>query len=475
MTASRRRFLGMLGLALTAGDSAAEERTALVNGVLVDGTGAAPRPATIVLDGDRIVSVGQRQAPRGCRVVDVRGKFVIPGLWDAHVHHMPWDRIFPPLFLANGVTGVRDMWSFPYVHEFRRRIDRGELAGPRILLSSNIIDGPHSLQAEAGATQVRTAAEARAAVRAAVAGGAEFVKIYQYLDETTYAAIADECRGRGVPFAGHLPDRIAARYASDSGQRTIEHLFGLFTATATNEAELRERIARLPVDPANSRGWYNAVRKLEEGAARHHDQGKAAALYADFRRNRTWQVPTLHVLKVLSSPVEALRDDPRLKYVPAAMRTYWEGMVRSIAPAREFFLAQKRLVAEMHAAGVGVLAGTDTNNPYCFPGFGLHDELELLVEVGLSPMAALQSATRDAARAFGRNSGTVEPGKDADLVVLEANPLADIRNTRRVDSVVARGRLITREQRLRMLADAEEAAKTAKMEWGSSGCGCFAT
>ena len=155
-----------------------------------------------MLDGDRIVSVGRRSAPPGCRVVDVGGKFVIPGLWDAHVHPMPWDRIFPPLFLANGVTGVRDMWGFPYVHEFRRRVDRGELAGPRILLSSNIIDGPHSLQAEAGATQVRT------------------------------------------------------------------------------EAELRERIAWLPVDPANSRGWYNAVRKLEEGAARQHDQGKAGVVRA---------------------------------------------------------------------------------------------------------------------------------------------------------------------------------------------------
>ncbi|MFK3983296.1 amidohydrolase family protein [Micromonospora sp. NPDC050397] len=452
-----------------AGDPADTGILVLAGGTVIDATGAPPRPDTsVVLIGDRIISLVQgRPAPRaaGVRVVDARGKFVVPGLWDMHAHGTVDERIFLPLHLANGVTGIREMWGYPEVEALRRRIDAGEVAGPRMRVASPIIDEPPSILGPP-AVLVRTPSEARAAVRRAKDEGADFVKVYSYLGRDTYFALAHEARRQRLPLAGHLPYRVSAVEASDLGQHSFEHLFGLPVAASSREREFSQRIAQTPLtDPT---AYFHLMREIEWEAAENWSSRRAGALFRRLVRNNTWLSPTLAVNRVVNSPAAMFANDPRLKYIPAAYQELWAERIRIFAPTtpeqtmrqRAFFRVLRRLVGQARQAGVGIVGGTDCGNPYCFPGFSLHDELSLLVDSGLSALQALQSVTRDAARYLGeeRSMGTVAPDKVADLVLLDANPLTDIENTRRIHAVVTRGRLITSGMRTRMLADVEAAA-----------------
>lgn len=478
---SRREFLRWLSMtgvgvaasmALPATAAATNpDVTVLRNGTVIDGTGAPPRPnATIVLVGDRIVwAGGQRDVPvpADARVVDIRGKFVVPGLWDTHSHGSDIVDIFPPLFVANGVTGVREMWGYAENRAIRDQIEAGELLGPRMIMASSIIDGPVSLLGPP-VTKVGTEAEARAAVRTAKAERSDFMKTYSYLGTAEHAAIIDEARQVGLPVAGHWAYRTSYVGAAEAGHRSFEHLFGLSFATSSRESEYLATLAATPFDPANPRTFFNLARDLERQSALTFSPAKARRVFERLAAAGSWQSPTLKVLQVMSSPADRFANDPRLKYVPAWIKQFWADRLGLFAPKtpeqiaqyRVFFASQQRLVGAAAHAGVGVIGGTDALNPYCIPGFGTHDDLVLLVESGLSPMRALQTVTRDAARFLGlaHTVGTVTAGKAADLLVLDANPLADIRNTQRIHAVVVRGRLIERAEREQILADVEEAA-----------------
>jgi cytosine/adenosine deaminase-related metal-dependent hydrolase len=453
---------------------AGSDVTVLAHATVIDATGAPPRRnATVVLAGDRIVYVGDRRhasVPAGARVIDLDGKYVIPGLWDLHTHYGFSEDIFIPLYIANGVTGIREMWGYAEIHATRRRIESGQLLGPRMIVASSIIDGPNSVWAGPypSSTVVDTDAEARAAVRQAKAEGADFLKVYSYLSRECLAAIADEGRRLGLPVAGHLPWRLPAVESNAAGLRCFEHLYGMPIATSSREQEILQELADTPIDPANPRGFYNLARELDRQASDTFDPAKAARLYARLRRNGAWQSPTLTVLRVFASPADTYVNDPRLKYIPPDLRAYWAEYMKAVAPSTPEQIAQQaaflrfrlRMVGAMHRSGVGVIGGTDCANPYAFPGFGAHDELSLLVEAGLTPLQALQAMTRDAARYLGleRTTGTVTAGRTADLVVLDADPLANIENSQQIHAVVTRGRLIDHAERQQLLADVEAAA-----------------
>lgn len=436
---------------------------------VIDGTGARPRRnASVLIVGERIVAVGgpDLPVPPHARVLDRPGRYVIPGLWDMHVHGAALETIVPPLCLVNGVTGIREMWGFaPSSYELRDRVARGELLGPSMVVASPIIDGPGSVLF--GSVQVRTEAEARAAVRDAAAASADFVKVYPFLDRTLLSAIADESRAVGLRFAGHATDRLSVAETSDLGQHSFEHLYGMTIAVSSREQEFRRRIDELRPDPENPYAWFGAVRDMEIEASATPSRAKTAALAARLRRNGSWQSPTLVTMRVFSSPAETYEGDEKMKYLPPFYESYWAQSIRQVAPVTpeqiarhaEYFAARLRLVGELHRYGAGFLLGTDAGNPYTFPGFSLHEELALLVEAGLSPLAALQAGTRDAARFLGiADGGTVQPGRTADLVVLDADPLRDIRNTACIDTVVTRGRVLTKPDRERMLVEVERAA-----------------
>ncbi|ADJ50158.1 amidohydrolase [Amycolatopsis mediterranei S699] len=452
--------------------AAAGTDVVVVSGVtVVDGTDGPARPdSAVVLVGDRIAWVGPAAGVPRCgsaRVVDGRGRYLVPGLWDMHAHGIDYEPVWPPLFLANGVTGIREMQGYDENRVTRDKIARGELLGPRVVLASSIIDGPVSLLGPP-VTQVANAEEARAAVRTAVAQRSDFVKVYFYLPKDAFAAIADECHRQGLPFAGHWPYRLRVLDAARAGQRSFEHLFGLPIATSSRRDEFLARLDATPFDPKAPRDFFNLARELDRQAAQAYDPAAAARHFAGLNAFGSRLSPTFAVNRVISRPVSASANDPRNKYIPREIRDFWADRLPLFAPATSdeiaqqeaYFHAQLRLVGEAHRAGVGILGGTDCQNPYVYPGFSLHDELGFLVEAGLTPRRALQAVTRDAAAFLGRadTAGTITPGKVADLVLLDADPLADIGAVRRIDTVVTAGRVLDRAALDRLLADAEAAA-----------------
>ena len=442
---------------------------AIAGVTVIDTAGGASRPGmTVVIEGERIVALGpasETPLPENARMVQGARKFLIPGLWDMHVH---WrDEAYLPLFIANGVTGIRMMWGQPPHLEWRRRIESGALVGPRMVLAGAIVDGPRPTWR--GSIAAATPEQGRAAVRETKAEGYDFVKIYSSVPPAVLHAIADEANKQGMRFAGHAPNRVRIAEASDAGQHSMEHLQGLLLATSAVEEQLRSELAAIRGMP---RGPERAAPSRAAGARmlETYDEHKAARLFAKLKANGTWQVPTFTVLHSIAFLHELDRaGDPRLRYMPASIRESWKPAndfrfrnqtAEDFELDQRFFQRRLRLVGDMHRAGVGLLAGSDALNPYCFPGFSLHDELEWLVKAGLSPMAALQAATRNPAVYLEQEKdlGTIEAGKLADLVLLDADPLADIRNTRRIAAVVYRGRLLDRAALDRMLADAERLA-----------------
>ncbi|MDQ7806061.1 amidohydrolase family protein [Amycolatopsis sp. A133] len=451
--------------------AAGREVVVVTGATVVDGTDGPARPGSaVVLVGDRIAWVGPAaEVPRcgSARVVDGRGRYLVPGLWDMHAHGIDYEDLWPPLFLANGVTGIREMQGYEENRVTRDKIACGELLGPRVVLASAIIDGPVSLLGPP-VTKVADAGEARTAVRTAVAQRSDFVKVYFYLPKDAFAAIADECRRHGLPFAGHWPYRLRQLDAARAGQRSFEHNFGLPVATSSRRDEFLARLDATPFDPKVPRDFFNLARELDRQAAQAYDPATAARHFAGLNACGSWLTPTFAVNRVISRPADAFAHDPRLKYVSPDIRALWADRLPLFSPAtpeqiaqqEAYFQAQLQLVGEAHRAGVGILGGTDCQNPYVFPGFSLHDELDFLVAAGLGPRRALQTVTRDAAAFLGRadTAGTITPGKVADLVLLDADPLADIRAVRRIDTVVTAGRVLGRAALDRMLADAEAAA-----------------
>jgi Amidohydrolase family len=416
---------------------------ALTGASVVDVTnGSVHKEQIIIMSGSRIQAVGSSSAtriPNGAKVVDATGKYVIPGLWDSHVHTRYQGIPFLPLFILNGVTSVRDTagpWThFEQIKEWRIEIAAGRLLGPRILSAGPLLDGPNSRWSHG--TIVNSPEEGRKAVREDKAKGADFVKIYDLLSRETYYAIVDESKRVGLTYFGHVPFSVSAGEASDAGQSPIEHLTGFLMAASTRQDELQR-------DQLQGKNPSNAV-LLDT-----YSEAKASALIAKFAKNHTAQDPTL---SNAWTGVEASDKDPRivagehLQYIPAAYREQWAqaggGFGGNAATRHRVYEKYKEIVGQMQKAGVIILAGTDTLKPYLVPGYSLQDELEQLAAAGLSPLQVLQAATINPAKEFKISDlGTVEAGKIADLVLLDANPLDDISNTRRIFGVVANGRLV---------------------------------
>jgi Imidazolonepropionase and related amidohydrolases len=430
----------------------------LTHASIIDVTGAAPRrDTTVVITGDRISAIGDTaniSVPADARVVDATGKFLIPGLWDMHVHWYARDTF--TLFIANGVTGVRQMFGNSDLLRWRDQIVKGSLLGPRMVVASPIIDGPQPIWPNSIA--VRNEEEGRKAVRRVKEWGADFVKVYALLPREAYFGIADEAKQQGMTFVGHVPNSVSPEEASDAGQKSIEHLTGILIACSDKETELRDKLLKADSPEARSR--------VQATALDSYDAKKAADLVARFLKNQTWQCPTLTVLRSNAYlGDENFRRDGRLRYIPRLVQQKWNFRIANRSGGdsggtNRVLQKQFEIVGAMQKAGVPILAGTDTGNPFCFPGFSLHDELALLVIAGLTPVEALRSATLNPAKFFGldQSLGTIEQGKIADLVLLDANPLLDIRNTQRINAVVSNGRLFDRKALDKMLGEAEVAA-----------------
>ena len=460
--------LGALVLAVIATPAQQRQPIVFTHVTVIDMTGApAKSDMTVVITGDRITELGKtRQVKvKGGQLVDASGKFMIPGLWDMHVHFTEIQRSFP-LFIANGVTGVRNMGGdLEQLARWRGEVAAGKLLGPRIVTCGPILDGPQPA-AHGPTIVVSNAAEARQAVDQLKHGGADCIKVYDRLPRESYFAIVEEAKKQRLPVVGHVPFSITSVEASEAGQRSIEHLGSIFESASAIESELHtlESSAAPVTDPSEfpRRIAARGARMLDT-----YDEGKARAVFATFVRNKTWQVPTLEV-KWAQTFIDDLsaKSDPRLKYIPKSEQQWWTPQKNFFARYRtaEYInyrdrLWQKELalVGAMHRAGVPFMVGTDLSGAYVFAGSSLHHELELYVQEGFTPMEALQAATRNPALFIDKlhSMGTIEKGKIADLVLLDANPLEDIRNTQRINAVVVNGRYLSKETLEKMLAAAE--------------------
>jgi imidazolonepropionase-like amidohydrolase len=473
----RRCLAGLIVLLCPAGvwaqakaDSSAPA-LAITHVTVIDATGATAQPdQTVVIKDGRIVDLGKSAdtlVPAGAETMDGTGKFLIPGLWDMHAHIAAGARDCLVLYLANGVTGVRDMHAYSpeMIFNLRKDIEAGKLTGPRIIACGAMIDGPNPT-AGTSALVAGDAAQGRAAVRSLKKRGADFIKVHSRLPRDVYVVIADEAKKQGLPFAGHVPESVSALEASDAGQKSIEHLTGLWISCSTQEEALRkENVAALrsgrPMDLA-------LLFRVGLKPVDSFSEAKAQALYQRYVKNHTWQTPTLVMIRAVCSLDDPrFTADPRVKYLSPFVRSFWDVKSPLIQPIVETMANSglKRVykrsleeVGKMHRVGVEIMAGVDHPFPFCFPGFSVHDELALMVEAGLTPMEALQTATRHPARYLDRlaDLGTVEKSKSADLVLLDANPLDDIKNTNRIAAVVTRGKLLSRETIRKMLADLEQ-------------------
>jgi imidazolonepropionase-like amidohydrolase len=413
----------------------------LVHATLIDGTGAPARTdINVIITAGRIASIGESSrtpVPMGADVLDATGKYLVPGLWDMHFHLGEFSNRRKTLgqLVADGVTGIRDMAS-PLDEALRARseIRTGTLVGPRMVIAGPIIQGPLPFPMPP-LVRVATDADAAKIVDDLKTAGVDFIKVGDSLTRQTYLTIAAESRRVGLPFAGHLTPYVSAIEAAQAGQRSIEH-FGsagfrnLLIASSTDEATLSAQ-AQAALDRLRSHGEFPDAALYRADYTNRlvdtYDVEKAKKLFALFVSKGTWLVPTFSVLNEAWSAQRAkLNASDAAAADRVSQKTY------------EMFKDARKV-------GVRVLAGTDL--PIRDGVAPLHEELRALVRAGMSEMDVLRTATHDSAEFLNLldATGTVEVGKDADILILDANPLSDIRNTRQISSVILRGKLFRKD------------------------------
>ena len=444
--ASRRLGrLALIGTLLLGCKQARNDGVALVGATLIDGSGGPALPdAAVVVRGGRVESIGLRsdfQLPKRTREVDVSGQWIIPGLIDAHVHLAPAASWARPRFLAWGVTTVRDAHGgIGSLSTLKRRSSNATPEGPRVYLAGAMIDGLPATYSDAIA--VNNEREARKGVDRLVTAGADFIKVYTRIDPPLLRAIVDEARAFNLRVSGHLgmTDAVAAAKA---GIASIEHLTGVPEAASPKPSALFS---------AHYRGFFPGWTAFERSWA-DLDSAALTRVANRLAESKVTLIPTLVLHETLSRLDEpgTLRD-PALQEVPEARQRDWDvpGLIARAGWTEADFEAFQRsranqdlFIRQFEAAGGRLAAGTDAANQMLVPGYSEHREMELLVRAGLTPREALRAATRNAAALIGADSlGLLAPGKVADLLVLSKDPLVDIRNTRAITAVMARGYLL---------------------------------
>lgn len=435
-----------VGLLLTGCKQGSADGLALVGGTLIDGTGGPPMAnSVVVIRRGKIESVGSGagfELPKRTQEVDVSGRWIIPGLIDAHTHVAPAAAWAPSRFLAWGVTTIRDVHGgLNAVMALRKRANQGPAADwPRVYAAGAMIDGlPPTFPDAIGVNREN---DARKAVDRLVSSGIDFVKVYTHIDPSLLRAVIDEARTFNVSVTGHLGMTDAVT-AAKAGITAIEHMSGVPEAASRNRSSLLA---------AHYRGFFPGWTAFERSWA-DLDPAALTEVAQRLAGMKVTIVPTLVLHETLSRLNDpALMRDPAMRDVPETARREWniKGIISRTGWTEADFAAfrrsrsvQNHFLRAFVAAGGRIAAGSDAANQILVPGYTEHREMELMVEAGISPREALRAATRDGAVLLGVDSlGLLIPGKVADLVVLSRNPLVDIRNTRAIDAVMSRGRLL---------------------------------
>lgn len=429
---------------------------AIQNVTVIDVAEASTKPGMTVLITEnrihKIIKTPKTKLAEGIKVVDGSGKFLIPGLWDMHIHPFNEENIhwkeFMALFITNGITNVRVMFGSLELHQWSEEISSGKLIGPRMIIAS-----PRP-------PEISSVEEGRLFVRKSKSEGADFIKILSDdLPRDVYFAIADEAKKQGIPFAGHVPYSVSAAEASDAGQLSLEHKHSVSIPCSDLEEVVRTNLMNI----------NTLAERVKLMADIEYNEQKAKELFTHFIKNGTYVCPTLIVWNepAFQDKVE-LVNDPRLTFYPSEVKNWFKYMSDTfiddevITGMQNICSKSHYIVGAMNKAGVKILAGTDAGGvPFVYQGFSLHDELKLFVESGLTPMEALQTATINAAKCMGSldSLGTIEEGKIADIVLLDENPLLSIENTKKINSVFYNGKYFDRSKLDKILYNLKKLAQ----------------
>ncbi len=414
---------------------------ALVGATLIDGSGGSPLPdAVVVVRRGLIESVGVQsdfQLPARTIQVDATGRWIVPGLIDAHAHVARWSL---PRYLAWGVTSVRDVHgTLDSIFELRREVNRGATAGPRIYTAGSMIDGVPTTYPDALPAPDRKTA--RKQVDRLVNAGVDLIKVYSRIDSTLLRAVLDEAKTFNLPVTGHL-GLTDALTAARLGIASIEHMSGVPEAAGPDRSALFA---------AHRRGFFAGWTAFERSWA-SLDSSALERVARELAAKKVAVVPTLVLHETFSRLDDStVLQDQMLRFVPPDERQRWnvpdlikraDWSARDFAAFRRSRPMQDLFLRQFVAAGGIIAAGTDAANQLLIPGYSEHLELQLLVTAGLTPRAALLAATRNAALVLGVDSlGLIAPGKAADLLMLTRDPMSRIQNTLAIEQVMVRGRL----------------------------------
>jgi imidazolonepropionase-like amidohydrolase len=412
---------------------------AIVGATLVEVNGKSNiQDAVVIIEGGKIKAVGPRakvRLPRGAEVIDARGKYLIPGLIDTHTHsaYDGKDSWLSSRFLSSGITTVLDTGSLPPVYELKRRIANGDLQGPRMLVCGPMITSePVTFPSS---ETVKTPDEARHAVDQRAAAGADLIKTHAQLPPDALRAAIDEAHKKGLRTISHT-GRTNALEAVLAGTNILTHLVGVPDAATPDPERIRTAHSTSFVG-----GWVTSSLAWLEA-----DQAKLDHLIREMVSRRVAYSPTLSIHHTIAfvRDKDAFREAATATGPPDATLKEWEGLAKQpidTAPFKKAWAVMQQFVKRFHDAGGMLIVGTDTAAVYQAPGLSAHEEMRLMVELGVPVIDALRAGTINGARALGidRQTGSIEPGKLADIVIVDADPIADINNTRKIAQVIKGG------------------------------------
>jgi imidazolonepropionase-like amidohydrolase len=441
--------------------------TVFYNATVIDvQSGKLLKHQEVIVAGKSIVAVqpiSKRKTHTGVQFINAKGKYIVPGFWDMHVHvlvdeNYKWEF---PLLLANGIIGIREMAGkdMRLADSLKKEMQKGTLPYFHFTASGHIIDGkkvfwPGKLSAPDTATAIRL-------VDSLIGEKVDFIKVYSYLEPNVFEAIAKRCREKGVAFAGHVPHKVWVTQAAQAGMASMEHLYGfLIEACAYPDSAMKFR--RMNSD------YFEAgiTAKLRTEKARageafmldHFSESRMRNIAKVLKQKNTYVVPTIVINRgYYFANDTAFTNDNRLRYLSQGTSTYWKETLKTDLQnhspqdwqnLRKRYEVEKKIVKILADEKVNIMAGTDFDGPYAFPGSSLHDEMALFVEFGMKPIDALRTATINPVTYLKLTDslGTIEKGKRADFVLLNGNPLKNITNTKNIFAVLINGKLFTSDE-----------------------------